>query len=632
MSDDSNKFKASIIIPTINNTKLVKDCITSLKNVTTGIDYEIIVVDDGSNQNIQNSLKKLSKQLNFQLICKSENTGFSTTINRGIQAASGKYIVLVNNDIIFIQHNWLEKMVKTTHQDPRIGIVGCRLLYPDNTIQHGGMYFNSDHNRCSHYYRNQPADYNPALNINKVPFVTGALMLIKKEVIDEIGLFDESIFASPEDVEYCLRAREARWIIMYCGQAKAIHLEGATRGTNPQNKIDKWHKKEMEDKKEFWNSVTIPPKEKFKTESLNLSIPFNNPQVIYVLPELGLTGGVKIILEQANRLAKRGYRVVIHCLKSNLDWFDLNVPIKFHKNYHELTTALKNFNCIKIATWWETAPVVFNSCNPKQGGQGIPVYFVQDMEDKFYPHSLNMQKKVKSTYQLPMLYLTGSEWIKEELETKYNQPTRNISYAIDLNIFTPQKRVIDYDCRRGIAYSKSDYYKQFDITKKAITQVTQEIEFVSLITFGSQFEVKLNNIPHLHFSKISDHKLAYLYNSSGIFIHNSKHEDFGFPILEAMACGTPVVTTEANGNLEYCQDEYNCLLAPPNNIPQLAAKIKQVLTNPDLAHHLAQNGVKTARDYNWKNTIDNLESFINQTYKKSESDDYKKVIKECLKK
>lgn len=603
----NNPGLVSIIIPTIKRVDLVQKCVSSLISITKGIKYEIIVIDDGSNQQEKRKLQHLAKKYNFSLILKTHNTGFAKTVNYGIKAAIGDYIVIVNNDIIFTQANWLTKMVNTARLDRKIGIVGCRLLYPNNQIQHAGVSFNPK-DRFRHDYRFAPADHPPALKIKPIGFVTGALMLIKRETVEQIGLLDESYFIACEDTEYCLRAREAGWIVIYCGEAKAIHLEGATRGNTPENKVLEWYKKELNGIRRLFKSITIPPEKKDINPPVNLLN--NRPQIVYVLPFLGISAGVKSVLEQANRLADRGYRVAIFSLNAHLDWFNLKVPLITYQNYEMILGALKKLNCLKIATWWETAPLVYQSCDPEQGGQGRSAYFVQDMEDKFYPRSPEIQNKVKATYLLPMLFFTGSEWVKTQLEEQYQQPAINIGHAIDLDIFQPQKKVIDYDCRRGIAYGKEDHLKNLSQTEQALAKAAEKIRYLSVITFGPQ-PTKLTQIPHLHFSKFDDQQLAYLYNSGGFFIHNSLHEDFGLPILEAMACGTPVITTKAQGNLEYCQDGYNCLLTSPNDVTELAEKIQLVITERRFAHYLASNGVKTAQKYTWAKTMDNLEKLLN---------------------
>lgn len=602
----NSKDLASIIIPTIKRVDLVKKCVSSLISITKEIDYEIIVIDDGSSQQEKRALQQLAKKYNFSLILKTHNTGFAKTVNYGIKAARGNFLVLVNNDIIFTQASWLKKLVHTAKLDPQIGVVGCRLLYPNNRIQHAGISYYQKENWLKHDHRAAPADFPPAVKTKPIGFVTGAVMLIKRETIEQIGLLDESYFVACEDVDYCLRAREAGWLVMYCGEAKAIHLEGATRGNTPENKVPEWYQKELTGIKKFFQNITTPPVKKPITQPNSSD---NQPQIVYVLPFLGISAGVKSVLEQANRLAERGYRVAIYSLNAQLDWFNLKVPLHSYQNYEQLLNTLKKLNCLKIATWWETAPLVYQSCDSEKGGQGRCAYFVQDMEDNFYPQSPKIQDHVQATYRLPMLYFTGSAWVQRQLEEKYQQPAVNISSAIDLNIFQPQKRIVDYDCRRSMAYSKTDHLKKPQIIEKALAMVANDLKYISLITFGPE-PVKFTSIPHLHFSKFDDTQLAYLYNSAGLFIHYSQHEDFGLPLLEAMACGTPVIATKANGNLEFCQDGYNCLLTSTNDSRELANKIKLILTEHSFARYLAANGVKTAQKYNWATTIDNLEKLL----------------------
>ncbi|MED3573235.1 glycosyltransferase [Cytobacillus praedii] len=234
----------SCIIPSFNQVDLVKQCANTLKAMTTKTSYEIIVVDDGSAIQIQQQLLEWGSQENIKVILKNQNEGFSCTVNQGIRHARGKHIVLVNNDIIFHQPEWLEKMLNTMQSSPEIGVVGARLLYPNQTIQHGGM--NAD---LYHRYVGLPADYAPALAIDDVHAVTGALLLIKQDVIADLGLFSEDFFTGFEDVEYCFRARLRGLRVVYCGSAAAIHLEGQTRGGH--QKINFYKQKDFEARKQF---------------------------------------------------------------------------------------------------------------------------------------------------------------------------------------------------------------------------------------------------------------------------------------------------------------------------------------------------------------------------------------------
>ncbi|WP_142385113.1 glycosyltransferase [Cytobacillus massiliigabonensis] len=234
----------SCIIPSFNQVDLVKQCVNTLKSMTTKTSYEIIVVDDGSTMHIQQQLLEWGSQENIKVILKNQNQGFSCTVNQGIRNARGKHIALVNNDIIFHQPDWLEKMLSTIKSSPEIGVVGARLLYPNQTIQHGGM--GAD---LYHRYVGLAADYAPALAVNDVHAVTGALFLIKQDAIADLGLFSEDFFTGFEDVEFCFRARLKGWRVVYCGPAAAIHLEGQTRGGH--QKIKYYMLKDFEAGKQF---------------------------------------------------------------------------------------------------------------------------------------------------------------------------------------------------------------------------------------------------------------------------------------------------------------------------------------------------------------------------------------------
>lgn len=250
----------SVIIPTIHQTDLVKRCVHSFIHTVQGLPYEIIVVDDGSSPPIQEELASWAVSTpQVQFIPKPSNQGFSRTVNMGIQQAKGDNVLLVNNDVFFHDPKWIHHMVTAMSAADNIGIVGARLLYPDLTIQHAGVVHVCKGN-FDHRYRRLPADYPPALAVEDVNAVTGALMLIRKQLFDQIGLLSEEFFIAFEDVDFCYRAKQHKARVIYCGTACAIHMEGYTRGTTKANKNMYWRRKEMEARRKFllkWGGRTI---------------------------------------------------------------------------------------------------------------------------------------------------------------------------------------------------------------------------------------------------------------------------------------------------------------------------------------------------------------------------------------
>lgn len=241
----------SVIIPTLDGSILTEKCISSFIPTMQGIHYELIVVDDGSGLEELEKMRSLTSKYNCKLIELPQRNGYAKAINAGMRVSSGRYILLLNNDIYFHEMNWFHTMIQTMEEAWNIGIAGCRLLYPDSTIQHGGGALSPIEGH-THLHRGKPADCLEASLNYDVVSVTGAVMLVKREVIEEIGILCEDYPLAYEDVDYCFRARQAGWRVVYCGKAAAIHEEGSTRGRSLEEKLNKWYHEELQSHDIFW--------------------------------------------------------------------------------------------------------------------------------------------------------------------------------------------------------------------------------------------------------------------------------------------------------------------------------------------------------------------------------------------
>ena len=245
-------MRHAVIIPTYGRIDLVKQCVNSLRKFEK--DCKIIVVDDGSSPKEQKDIYDFCTELELDSCLKTDNSGFADSVNQGIQSIldwKPDVITLVNNDIIFTEHIF-QNIEKAFALHAAVGIVGGLLLYPDGTVQHGGLHYSPGTNSfLDKYKRKSPLKFD---TFRYQLAVTGALFSIKKEVIEKIGLLNETYFLACEDTEYCLRAWEAGYRVLFSPYIKAIHLEGATRGDSPNAKEKKgahWHKKEIEAIKQF---------------------------------------------------------------------------------------------------------------------------------------------------------------------------------------------------------------------------------------------------------------------------------------------------------------------------------------------------------------------------------------------
>ena len=222
-------FDCSIIIPVFNKVELTQQCVTNLADVTNGCSYEVIVVDNASTDDTKAFLSKLGGDI--QIISNPENYGFAKACNQGAAAANGRYLVFLNNDTI-PKPGWLRALLNEVEGHQDVAIVGSKLLYPDNTIQHAGVVISRLFRTPYHLFVGVPENF-PAVNIRKeFQAVTAACMLVRKETFEEVLGFDEGFVNGYEDIDLCLRVRQLEKKIVYQPKSCLYHLESQTSGRN----------------------------------------------------------------------------------------------------------------------------------------------------------------------------------------------------------------------------------------------------------------------------------------------------------------------------------------------------------------------------------------------------------------
>ena len=217
--------KCSIIIPVYNNLPLTGRCIDKLFKVTPNHLFEVIVIDNASTDGTKEYLKSCYD--NIKVIKNIENKGFAVACNQGAKLANGEILVFLNNDTVPLA-GWLETMVACAERDDDIGVIGSKLLYPDGTIQHAGIELIKG--VPEHPFRNAPGDIPEANMIRELDMVTGACLLIKKEIFERCNGFDENYRNGVEDVDLCLKVRDLGFKVVYNPFSALYHHEGKTAG------------------------------------------------------------------------------------------------------------------------------------------------------------------------------------------------------------------------------------------------------------------------------------------------------------------------------------------------------------------------------------------------------------------
>lgn len=236
----------SVVILSYNTKNITLSCLTSIYKSKTSYSFEVLVVDNASGDDSVKAIKQEFPQL--KLIESKVNLGFTGGNNLGIKHSNGKYVLLLNSDTEVFS-NSLENLLQYAEQN-RADILACKLVYPDGTFQPNGgelptlfplfswlsgiddifrrfYRLPSYQERSNRYYQNGKG----------MGWVSGAVMLISKQVIDTIGGLDDQIFMYGEDVDYCWRAKQAGFKVVWTDEAVVMHIGGAS---SPNPRFNQW--------------------------------------------------------------------------------------------------------------------------------------------------------------------------------------------------------------------------------------------------------------------------------------------------------------------------------------------------------------------------------------------------------
>lgn len=238
---EKDEFISAVIL-TWNSEKYISDCIKSIIEDAecSNLKLEIIVVDNGSTDNtiyILESLKNNYSSFPLKLIELGKNCGTTISRNIGIKEAGGNYLLILDSDTVVVKGT-LSKLISLIKKDDRIGILAPRLLYPDGTVQESCKKFPTI---IIKLFKFLPINFLRIIAESQelydkkiytkqfnepfyVDYCISAAWLINKKALDEVGLFDENIFYSPEDVDLCLRMWLNKWKVVYYPACTVIHF------------------------------------------------------------------------------------------------------------------------------------------------------------------------------------------------------------------------------------------------------------------------------------------------------------------------------------------------------------------------------------------------------------------------
>ena len=639
--------QVTIIIPIHNDVRFARACLSALGAHTSPNDYRLVVVDDCSDRYTREFLDQTLPSFDdYEVLRINVRSGFASACNCAWTHCGTPYVVLLRCDVL-VTPNWLPRLIQCAASDTDIAAVSPlangegpnALALPEG----------SNHLGVDRALSKQAAKCHDA--------VDGlGCTLFRKDLVGE-PLFPTSCAADQRQAAELLgrltasgrrtvtaahvyvhrRTREARshaseWAA--CDSGLASKPVGGYRrvrspsssGVDPLRPLRRssahprrlWPVRYARDaarilrreiRAKGWRSAgsalattmgrtSTPLYPEISTPLVNRFARRDTLSVTYIFRGLGMTGGVRSVIQLVNELILRGCDAriaAIHTYPGHRDWtWLLSEPMIF-KSARHLVHALPPTDIV-VATEWCTA-----SWAHQISGNGVArasAYFLQDYEPWFLPESERaLRARIVREYGLIPNRIVKSDWLREKLAV-HGFPTHKILLGMDLDQFYPRDRISGPPTVLTLA-RPSTPWRGFSSALQALTEVKKHRPDTRVILFGTD-DLKAADFPFDFISagKVTDQdQLAMLYSQADVFLETSTFQGFGRCALEAMACRTAVVLTTEGGVTEYAVPDVNCLAIPPNAPNEAARAVLRLLDDQHLREGLAANAAETARRF-----------------------------------
>ena len=526
----------SIVIVTWNALAYTRQCLASLLDLTDHPDFEIIVSDNGSTDG---TLEFLQRFPEIRVIENGRNLGFVAGNNAAIETiASNRDVLLLNADTEVHQADWLKNLQATAYSRDDIGLVGCRLRFPDGRLQHVGSYMPKA-SFCGQLIGGNEKDIHQYAVDQEVDSVIFACVYIRCDLIDAIGPLDGDYFSYFEDTDYCYKARLAGFKTYYCSSVALTHHHNTSTRENGVSMWDMYRNSQQVFLKKWQNHLQ---EEQYSMDvgwrsSLNFPSGYARSSRSFVagLERRGIAihyeylygQNTPVPLDESgfsedHELAHVGRRPI----NPGLPQVVYGLGNCFHANNGEYKIGFTMLETDRIPEEWVRqanrmdevwVPCQFNVESFRASGVTRPIHLMPLGVDPNYFHPTIQGWKEPEVYS----FLSIFEWGERKApETLLRAFTDEFSADEDVVLFC---KVINQD-------------RSLDIE--------QEIRQIDLPRGGGHIVLALNQV-------LSDSQLSALYRSVDCYVSPTRGEGFGMTVLEAMACGLPVIATNWSGYTEF---------------------------------------------------------------------------------
>lgn len=559
--------------------------------------YQLILVDDGSGPETAAFVRDFAEAQGLPLIRNEEAGGYTRAANCGLRASTGAVVVLLNSDTI-VSPGWLDRMLRCLDSDAGIGVVGplsnaaSWQSVPQIFDAQGDWYDNPlpEGTRVA-----DMAAQVAALSAQQYPrvgFLNGFCYVIRRAVLDEVGLFDEDTFGRGfgEENDYSLRAAQAGWQLVVADDAYVFHAQSRSYTTERRLKLSKLAGENLSRKHgdARINEQLARTRDNVVLAAMRARMAgcwevqralegararHEGRRVLFILPVMTAGGGGNVVIQEACAMMAMGVDVRLVNLRANRAVFeryhpDLVVPVEYLETPQDLDALLPQADAV-VGTLYLSVQWIADSILRTGSTQVVAGYYIQDYEPHFFaPGTPEFELATASYTLLPQLVrITKTQWNRAMVERHCGVDSAVVGCSYDVARFMPITQPPAGGPVRITAMVRPATPRRApERTLKVLKTLHERLgDRVQLRFFGVDARdpalARLDtHFPHTNLGALTAEGVANLLDDSDVFLDYSTYQAMGLTALEAMACGVAVVAPQAGGAGEIVRHEQTGLL------------------------------------------------------------------------
>jgi GT2 family glycosyltransferase/2-polyprenyl-3-methyl-5-hydroxy-6-metoxy-1,4-benzoquinol methylase len=601
-----------IIICVHNALEDVERCLLSITKHTTE-PYNLILVDDGSDEPTRKYLVEYTEKVKNSMLIRNENArGYTRAANQAMQKSKSNILVLLNSDTI-VGPDWLDGLYSVMETDEKIGVVGplsntASWQSIPKLTENGDWAMNPlpdglSVDEMSYLIRK----YAAGLELY-VPLLNGFCLMIRREVINQIGYFNEELFGDGygEEDDFNLRAQKAGWKLAIADDVYIFHAQSKSYST--------------ERRRQLAQRAGIKLRELHGDDLVNFSVNCMNPhrvlegirartntmleieqvlqkgrerfagkKVLFVLPVLTVGGGANVVIDEARCMRNMGVDVRIFNINSYKEGFLRAYP---HLDFPVVFGDQKDL--IQIASSYDAVIATANFSvewlkSLDSYSKPILGYYIQGFEPWMYDTDSPEFTRALRSYTLikNIISFTKTDWTQQTVYKYTGLKPTIVGVSVNINLFRPRDtRIFGEKPIKIVSMIRAESkYRKPDFTMELLRRLKKEYkESVLIQLFGTQ-DIRYSNLvvpldfDFEQYGILTQLQVANLLSKADIFVDFSEHQAMGLTALEAMSCGCAVIVPKNGGAVEFVQNQKNGLVVDTNNPNDCYDALRQIVQN-----------------------------------------------------